>query len=104
MLGGIADRALAAVVARKRFWVGGLRGASMVRESFVPAVGGPIVVASGLLFGTGASEGCGGGVARCRSSRRTYVPSPTTSWYSGPVGWSSVLFVSSRPPPPGNPV
>ena len=43
---------------------------------------------------TGASEGCGGGVAKWRSSFRIYVPSPTTSWYSGPVGCVKILLVS----------
>lgn len=43
----------------------------MVSDSFVPAVGGEGVVASGLGFCTGASEGWGGGVARCRLSRST---------------------------------
>ena len=76
----------------------------MFIESLTPTVGGPIVVARGLGFTGGASEGCGGGVARCNSSRSTYMPdefnqsrftstdtkayspSPTTSWYSGPDG------------------
>lgn len=43
----------------------------MTSESFVPAVGGETVVASGLVFGTGLSEGWGGGVARLSWSRRT---------------------------------
>ena len=40
------------------------------RDNFVPAVAGWGVVASGFGLMTGASEGCGGGVARCRSSFR----------------------------------
>lgn len=44
------------------------------RESFVPALAGCGVVARGFGFMIGASEGCGGGVARCKSSFRTYVP------------------------------
>ena len=43
-------------------------------ETFVPAVAGWGVVASGFALIMGASEGCGGGVARCKSSFRTYVP------------------------------
>jgi hypothetical protein len=43
-------------------------------EILVPAVAGWGVVARGFGFIIGASEGCGGGVARCRSSLRMYVP------------------------------
>ena len=42
----------------------------LTSESLTPDVGGAGTVASGLGFMTGASEGCGGGVAKCRSSRR----------------------------------
>jgi hypothetical protein len=40
-------------------------------EILVPAVAGCGVVARGFGLIIGASEGCGGGVARCRSSLRT---------------------------------
>lgn len=71
MLGGSWERALLAVSSRnKREW-DCWRGATTTIDSFVPAVGGDIVVASGFGLCTGASEGCGGGVARWRSSRRT---------------------------------
>lgn len=40
----------------------------------VPAVAGCGDVARGFGFIIGASEGCGGGVASCRSSFNTYVP------------------------------
>ena len=40
-------------------------------ESLTPLVGGAALVDNGFGFVTGASEGCGGGVASCRSSRRT---------------------------------
>ena len=43
----------------------------MSRLSFTPLVGGFVEVASGLGFVIGVSEGCGGGVASCMSSRRT---------------------------------
>ena len=46
----------------------------MVIESLTPDVGGVGLVARGLLSFGGASEGCGGGVASWRSSRRTYEP------------------------------
>lgn len=46
----------------------------MTSETFTPAVGGAGVVARGFGLMVGASEGCGGGDARCRSSRRVYVP------------------------------
>lgn len=46
-------------------------------ETFVPAVAGCGVVARGLGFKTGDSEGCGGGVARCKSSFNVYVPGKT---------------------------
>lgn len=71
MLGGTAERVLLAVATRNRVCVGGFRGARIVKDSLVPAVGGPIVVASGLVLGIGLSDGCGGGVARCSSSRKT---------------------------------
>lgn len=74
ILGGTADFVLAAVAIRNRVCGGGLRGAKVVSDSLVPAVGGPIVVASGLTLGVGLSEGWGGGVAKCSSSRRRYVP------------------------------
>lgn len=63
MLGGILDRVLLKVLMRKRACEGGFRGARLARDSLVPEVGGPIVVARGLVFGVGMSEGCGGGVA-----------------------------------------
>lgn len=78
-LDGTAERWLVTVVVRARELSGSFLGATIHRDSLVPWVGGAIVVASGLLFGTGLSEGCGGGVARRSSSRWTYVPSPTTS-------------------------
>lgn len=43
-------------------------------DNFVPAEAGCGVVARGFGLIIGASEGCGGGVARCKSSLRTYVP------------------------------
>lgn len=43
---------------------------TLIKHSFTPAVGGVGAVARGLGFKTGASDGCGGGVARCRSSLR----------------------------------
>jgi hypothetical protein len=43
-------------------------------DIFVPAEAGWGVVARGFGLIIGASEGCGGGVARCRSSLSTYVP------------------------------
>jgi hypothetical protein len=52
------DFALCAVIVRNRLCdCGGLLGANTTVESFVPAVGGPMVVANGLLFGWGASLG-----------------------------------------------
>jgi len=46
------DFALCAVIVRNRLCdCGDLFGANTTVESFVPAVGGPIVVANGLLFG-----------------------------------------------------
>lgn len=53
---------------------GGGRASRLMNESFVPAVAGWGVVAKGFGLITGASDGCGGGVARWRSSFRTYVP------------------------------
>jgi hypothetical protein len=44
-------------------------------DILVPAVAGMGVVANGFGLIIGASDGWGGGVARCRSSLRTYVPS-----------------------------
>lgn len=46
----------------------------MVRDNFTPLVGGEGVVARGFGFIMGASDGCGGGVAKCKSSRSRYVP------------------------------
>lgn len=43
-------------------------------DIFTPEVGGVGTVARGLGFTIGASEGCGGGVARCKSSTSSYVP------------------------------
>ena len=51
----------------------------MVIESLTPDVGGAGLVARGLLSFGGASEGCGGGVASWRSSRRTYDPTKTST-------------------------
>ena len=36
----------------------------MTMDSLMPEMGGAGVVARGLRFGGGASDGCGGGVAR----------------------------------------
>ena len=44
------------------------------RVSPVPAVAGWGAVERGFGLAIGASEGCGGGVARCRSSFNTYSP------------------------------
>jgi hypothetical protein len=72
MLGGTCDRVLVRVPSRYNCDDDeGWRGARATRESLVPAVGGEMVVARGFGLWTGASEGCGGGVARWRSSRRT---------------------------------
>jgi len=46
-------------------------GLSMASESFTPVVGGAGVVARGFKLVLGASEGCGGGVARWILSRKT---------------------------------
>jgi hypothetical protein len=54
-------------------------GEMIASESLVPAEGGAIEVARGLGFAMGASDGCGGGVARKRSSRRMYVPKTTVN-------------------------
>lgn len=43
-------------------------------DNFVPADAGWGFVARGFGLIIGASEGCGGGVARCKSSLSTYVP------------------------------
>jgi hypothetical protein len=45
-----------------------------MRETVVPAVAGCGLVERGFGLTTVASEGCGGGVARCKSSLRMYVP------------------------------
>jgi hypothetical protein len=74
MLGGTWEGLLYAVPRRCRRDCEGTAGAVTTRDSFVPALGGAMVVASGLGLCMGASEGCGGGVARWRSSRSTYVP------------------------------
>ena len=58
----------------------------MTSESLTPAVGGAGVVARGFGLLVGASEGCAGGPARCRSSRSVYVP----------VGHGQKLIRSSR--------
>lgn len=50
---------------------GACRELSERREIFVPAVAGCGVVARGFGFRTGVSDGCGGGVARCKSSLST---------------------------------
>lgn len=44
------------------------RGPMLTNDSLTPDVGGLGLVASGFGFMIGASEGCGGGVARCKSS------------------------------------
>jgi len=44
----------------------------------VPDVAGWGAVDRGFGLTTGASEGCGGGVARCKSSFSTYKPSAGT--------------------------
>lgn len=74
MLGGTLEKVRLRLFRRNRAWLGDLRDERMVKDNFVPAVGGPIVVSRGLLFGAETSDGCGGGVARCISSRNTYVP------------------------------
>lgn len=71
MLCGSCERVLAVVSRRYRREYDCWRGARATRESLVPALGGEMVVASGFGLCTGASEGCGGGVARWRSSRST---------------------------------
>ena len=50
------------------------RTSRLIKDSLVPAVAGWGLVAKGFGFTTGASEGCGGGVARWRSSLSTYRP------------------------------
>jgi hypothetical protein len=45
-----------------------LRGLTQTSETLTPDVGGVGTVARGFGFIIGASDGCGGGVARCRSS------------------------------------
>jgi len=50
---------------------GGARESMLMMDSLVPMVAGCGFVASGFGLTTGASEGCGGGVARWRSSLRT---------------------------------
>ena len=64
------------------------------KDSLTPLVGGMLLVARGLGLMTGASDGWGGGVANCRSSRRTYVPSPAWNVYSGPSRVVRVFAVS----------
>jgi hypothetical protein len=71
MLGGTCDRVLAEVSGRYSREYEGWRGARTTMDSLVPALGGDMVVASGLGLCTGASEGWGGGVARWRSSLST---------------------------------
>jgi hypothetical protein len=44
------------------------RGPRLTSDSLTPDVGGAGFVASGFGLMIGASDGCGGGVARCRSS------------------------------------
>lgn len=56
----------------KKFGAGRLSRA--MRETEVPALAGCGRVDRGFGFGTVASEGWGGGVARCKSSLRVYVP------------------------------
>jgi len=68
-----AGESLAKVPSLDKFGAS-LRGLSIVRLSLTPAVGGNGFVARGFGFCAGASDGCGGGVASCRSSRRIYVP------------------------------
>ena len=53
---------------------GGLRGFVLESDIFTPVVAGRGAVASGFGFAFWCSDGCGGGIARCRSSCRTYVP------------------------------
>lgn len=60
------------------------RGAELLelnesKDILVPDVAACGVVARGLGFIIGASEGWGGGVARCKSSLRRYVPSHLVS-------------------------
>lgn len=69
---------LSAAALRERFpadapWMkrGEWRMSRLARHSLVPLVAGWGVVARGLGLTAGASEGCGGGVARRRSSLRT---------------------------------
>ena len=50
------------------------RGCTITSEHLTPLVGGRTFVARGFGLTTGASDGWGGGVARCKSSLRTYVP------------------------------
>lgn len=46
----------------------------MESESLTPAVGGVGVVARAFGLAVGVSDGCGGGFARRKSSRSTYIP------------------------------
>lgn len=71
MLGGTCDRVLVRVPNLWSCDCEGWRGARATSESFVPVVGGDTVVARGFGLWMGASDGCGGGVARWRSSRNT---------------------------------
>lgn len=55
--------------------VGGfLRGSRLTKDNLTPQVGGEGTVAKGFGLMIGASDGCGGGVARWRSSLSVYVP------------------------------
>lgn len=67
------DLAVDDVVTLYNGWVA-LRVLAVTSESLTPAVGGAGVVARGFALVVGASEGWAGGVARCSSSRRVYVP------------------------------
>lgn len=69
---------LSAAAPRERFaadapWMkrGEWRTSRLARHNLVPLVAGWGFVARGLGLTAGASEGCGGGVARRRSSLRT---------------------------------
>ena len=51
-----------------------LRLPTLISDTFTPDVGGFSSVARGFGLTIGASDGWGGGVARCKSSLRSYVP------------------------------
>lgn len=53
------------------YWRGDGRASRLINDTLVPAVAGWGFVASGFGLMMGASDGCGGGVARCKSSLRT---------------------------------